>query len=95
MKRKSSTEDDNAIGRALLWAAVMRLDRRIAMKILSVAIRERNRKITTPMKYHWTDGSEFRMSKFLQIKLHLACAIRGASIRFHIVGMLRTIFASC
>ena len=44
MKRKSSTEYDNAIGCALLWAAVMRLDRRIAMKILSVAIRERNRK---------------------------------------------------
>ena len=44
MKRKSSTEDDNAIGRTLLWAAVMRLDRRIAMNILSVAIRERNRK---------------------------------------------------
>jgi hypothetical protein len=50
---------------------------------------------TTPMKYHWTDGSEFRMSKFLQIKLHLACAIRGTHIGFHIVGMLRTIFASC
>ena len=47
------------------------------------------------MKYHWTDGSEFRMSKFLQIKLHLACAIRGAPIGFHIMGMLRTIFASC
>jgi hypothetical protein len=40
MKQKSSTEDDNAIGCALLWAAVMRLDRRIAMKILSVAIRK-------------------------------------------------------
>jgi hypothetical protein len=49
---------------------------------------------TTPMKYHWTDGSEFRMSKFLQIKLHLACVIRGAHIGFHIVGILRTIFAS-
>jgi hypothetical protein len=48
MKRKSSTEYDNAIGCALLWAAVMRLDRRIAMKILSVAIRERNRK--TPLQ---------------------------------------------
>ncbi len=47
------------------------------------------------MRYHWTDGSEFRMSKFLQIKLHLACAIRGRHIGFHIVGMLRTIFASC
>ena len=46
------------------------------------------------MKYHWTDGSEFRMSKFLQIKLHLACVIRGAHIGFHIVGILRTIFAS-
>ena len=44
MKRKSSTEHDNAIGCALLWAAVMRLDRRIAMRILSVAIREGNRK---------------------------------------------------
>ena len=22
------------------------------------------------MKYHWPDGSEFRMSKFLQITLH-------------------------
>ena len=44
MKRKSSTEYDNAIGCALLWAAVMRLDRRIAMKILGAAIRERNRK---------------------------------------------------
>ena len=44
MKRKSSTDYDNAIGCALLWAAVMRLDRRIAMRILSVAIRERNRK---------------------------------------------------
>jgi len=44
LKRKSSTEYDNAIGCALLCAAVMRLDRRIAMKILSVAIRERNRK---------------------------------------------------
>ena len=44
MKRKSSPEYDNAIGCALLCAAVMRLDRRIAMKILSVAIRERNRK---------------------------------------------------
>ena len=43
MKRKSSPEYDNAIGCALLQAAVMRLDRRIAMKILSVAIRERNR----------------------------------------------------
>jgi hypothetical protein len=43
MKRKSSPEYNNAIGCALLWAAVMRLDRRIAMKILSVAIRERNR----------------------------------------------------
>ena len=41
MKRKSSPEYDNAIGCALLWAAVMRLDRRIAMKI---AVRERNRK---------------------------------------------------
>ena len=34
------------------------------------------------MKYHWPDGSEFRMSKFLQITLHLACAIRGAHIGF-------------
>jgi hypothetical protein len=49
---------------------------------------------TTPMKCHWTDGSEFRMAKFLHIKLHLACVIRGA-LGFHIVGMLRTIFASC
>jgi hypothetical protein len=46
------------------------------------------------MKCHWTDGSEFRMAKFLHIKLHLACVIRGA-LGFHIVGMLRTIFASC
>ena len=47
------------------------------------------------MKYHWTDGSEFRMSKFLQAKLHLACALRGAHIGFHIVGMFRTIFSFC
>jgi hypothetical protein len=47
------------------------------------------------MKYQWTDGSEFRMSKFQQIKLHLACAIRGAPVGFHIMGMLRAIFASC
>ena len=46
------------------------------------------------MKYHWRDGSEFRMSKFLQIKLHFACATRGAHIGFHIVALLRTIFAS-
>jgi hypothetical protein len=45
------------------------------------------------MKYQWTDGSEFRMSKFQQIKLHLACAIRGAPVGLHIMGMLRTIFA--
>jgi hypothetical protein len=44
MKRKSSPKYDNAIGRVLLWAAVLRLDRRTAMKILRVAIRERNRK---------------------------------------------------
>ena len=44
MKRKSSPEYDNAIGCVLLWAAVLRLDRRIAMKILRVAIRDRNSK---------------------------------------------------
>ncbi len=47
------------------------------------------------MKYHWTDGSEFRMSKFLQPKLHLACALRGAHIGFYIVGMFQTIFFFC
>jgi hypothetical protein len=43
MKRKSSPEYDNAIGCALLWAAVLRLDRRTAMKILRVATGERYR----------------------------------------------------
>ena len=47
------------------------------------------------MRYHWTDGSEFRMSKFLQAKLHLACALRGAHIGFYSVEMFQTIFSFC
>ena len=46
------------------------------------------------MTYHWPDGSAFRMSKGLQIKLHLACAARGAHIGFHIAALLRTLFDS-
>jgi hypothetical protein len=44
MRRKSSPEYDNSIGCVLLWADVLRLDRRTAITILRVAIRERNRK---------------------------------------------------
>ena len=43
MKRKSSPEYDNAIGCVLLWAAVLRLDRRTAIKILRDAIRKRRK----------------------------------------------------
>ena len=45
MKRQSPPKYDNAIGCILLWAAVTRPDRRMAMKWLRVAIRERNRKV--------------------------------------------------
>ena len=44
MKRKSPLKYDNAIGCVLLWTAVIRPDRRTAMKWLRVAIRESNRK---------------------------------------------------
>ena len=44
MNRKSPLKFDNAIGCVLLWIAVIRPDRRTAMKWLRVGIRERNRK---------------------------------------------------
>ena len=62
MKRKSPLKYDNAIGCVLLWAAVMRPDRRTTMKWLRVAMRERNRKAQLQIKYHWPDASEFRMA---------------------------------
>jgi hypothetical protein len=42
MKRKAPLRYDNAIGCVLLWAAVIRPDRRTAMKWLRLAMRERN-----------------------------------------------------
>jgi hypothetical protein len=43
MKRKSPPKYDNTIGYVALWAAVTRPDRRTAMKLLRLALRERNR----------------------------------------------------
>lgn len=44
MKRNSLPQYDNPVGCVLLWIAVIRPDRRTAMRWLRVAIRERNRK---------------------------------------------------
>ena len=44
MNRKSPLKVGNAIGCVLLWIAVIRPDRRTAIKRLRAAIRERSRK---------------------------------------------------
>jgi hypothetical protein len=64
VNRKSPLGVHNAIGCVLLWIAVMRPDRRTAIKWLRVAIREHNRETTTFMKYHWTLAPNFGCLSF-------------------------------
>ena len=65
MKRKAPLRYDNAIGCVLLWAAVIRPDRRTAMKWLRLAVRERNLKANSN-EIPWADGSEFRMFRKIE-----------------------------